>query len=187
MLNSPLRFSQEILKRSIVPGDTVIDATVGNGNDTVTLAAAVGSTGKVYGFDIQKEALEKTKEKLLLTGLLSQTELILDGHEHIGQYIPEGTKISATVFNLGYLPSGDKSIITKPDTTLDAVKQSLSLLRKGGIVSLMIYSGHEGGQEEKEAVDAFVVSLNQEDFQVLSYKFVNQKNHPPYLYLIEKR
>lgn len=80
MLQSPLRFSHEIIKQALVSGDTVIDATVGNGNDTVVLAKAVGSMGKVYGFDIQEEAIDKTKEKLLLTGLLPQTEI---GRAHV--------------------------------------------------------------------------------------------------------
>jgi len=187
MLKDPLRFSHALLKNSVVPGDHVIDATVGNGNDTVLLAQLVGQTGKVYGFDIQKEAIEATKEKLLLTGQLSQTELILDGHENMTEHLPKQEKISAAMFNLGYLPSGDKSIITKPDTTIPAIEQSLTLLRKGGLISLMIYHGHEGGKEEKEQVARFVNELPQKEYHVLQYKFVNQKNDPPYLYVIEKR
>jgi predicted methyltransferase len=187
MLQAPLRFSHDVLKKSIVPGDHVIDATVGNGNDTVMLAKAVEQIGKVYGFDVQKEAIVSTKDKLILTGLLPQTELIHDGHENIKDYVPEKEQISAAIFNLGYLPSGDKSIITKPETTLSAINQCLNRLRKGGLISIMIYSGHEGGLKEKEAVDDFVHNLPQEDFQVLEYKFVNQKNNPPFLYLIEKR
>lgn len=187
MLQSPLRFSHEIINQALVSGDTVIDATVGNGNDTVVLAKAVGNMGKVYGFDIQEEAIKKTTDKLLLTGLLPQTELILEGHENIEKYVPEDADLGAVVFNLGYLPSGDKSIITQPDTTLKAIQQSLTRLRRGGILSLMIYYGHDGGKEEKAAVDELVVNLNQEEFQVLKYQFVNQRNNPPYLYLIEKR
>lgn len=187
MLLSPLRFSHEIIKQAIVPGDTVIDATVGNGNDTVVLAKAVGEMGKVYGFDIQEEAVLKTKEKLLLTGLLPQTELIVEDHENIEKYVPEEAHLGAVMFNLGYLPSGDKTIITQPDTTLAAIQQALPRLRKGGILSLMIYYGHEGGKKEKDAVDDLVEKLDQEQFQVLQYQFVNQKNNPPYLYLIEKR
>lgn len=187
MLKSPLRFSQALMKTAIQPGDHVIDATVGNGNDTVTLAQAVGDTGKVYGFDIQNEALETTKQKLLLTGLLPQTELILDGHQNIKKYVPKERIISAVTFNLGYLPSGDKTIITQPETTIAAIEQSLMRLRKGGLISIMIYSGHDGGQIEKEAVDTFVQNLPQEEVQVLEYKFVNQQNNPPYLYIIEKR
>lgn len=187
MLQTPLRFSHDVLKKSIVPGDHVIDATVGNGNDTTMLAAAVDQIGKVYGFDIQQEAIDSTREKLLLTGLLEQTELIHDGHENIKNYVPEEQQISAAIFNLGYLPSGDKSIITKPETTISAIDQCLSILRKGGIVSIMIYYGHEGGLEEKEQVDNFVGNLPQKDYQVLEYKFINQKNYPPYLYMVEKR
>lgn len=187
MLQSPLRFSHEVLKKNIVRGDHVIDATVGNGNDTIMLAAAVGHIGKVYGFDIQKEGIESTKEKLLLSGLLEQTELIHDGHETIEKHLPENQKISAAVFNLGYLPSGDKSIITKPKTTISAIEQCLTRLRKGGLVSIMIYYGHEGGREEKNQLDQFASELSQKEYQVLEYKFVNQINNPPYLYLIEKR
>lgn len=187
MLQAPLRFSHELLKKSIVPGDYVIDATVGNGNDTVMLARTVGEMGKVYGFDIQKKAIESTKEKLLLTGLLSQTVLIHDGHENINHYVENSQQISAAVFNLGYLPKGNKSIVTKPETTISAIDQCLNRLRKGGLISIMVYHGHEGGQEEKEAVDRFVTNLSQDDYQVLEYKFINQKNNPPFLYVIEKR
>lgn len=187
MLLKPLSFVKETLKNTIQKNDHVIDATVGNGHDTLLLATLVGPYGKVYGFDIQNEAIETTKEKLLLTGQLAQTDLILDSHDNIELHVPEDEKISAVTFNLGYLPSGDKSIITKPDSTIAAIKQSLARLRKGGLITIMVYSGHEGGKIEKERVSEFVTHLNQEEYGVLEYKFVNQKNNPPYLYIIEKK
>ncbi len=187
MLKQPLRFSHDILKETIVSGDTVIDATVGNGNDTVLLAQLVGPFGKVYGFDIQEEAIKSTSQKLLLTGLTEQVELIQESHDKINEYLTMDTKISAVTFNLGYLPKGDKTITTQAHSTLEAIHQSLPLLRKQGIISIMIYSGHEGGMEEKNAVDDFVQNLEQTTYNVLTYQFVNQKNHPPYLYIIEKR
>jgi len=187
MLKQPLRFAHEVLKEMVTIGDTVIDATVGNGNDTLLLAQLVGPYGKVYGFDIQKEAIKSTEDKLILTGQKMQVELIKDGHENLDQHIDDDEAISAATFNLGYLPRGDKSIITKPKTTLVAIEKVLNLLRKQGIITIMIYSGHEGGIEEKEAVDRFVENLSQEEYNVLSYKFVNQVNHPPYLYIIEKK
>lgn len=187
MLKTPLAYAHQILKESVVKGDVVIDATVGNGNDTVLMATLVGETGKVYGFDIQKQAIQTTREKLLLTGLWPQTELILDGHENMVQYIPDDIKISAATFNLGYLPKSDKNIITQAATTIPALKQTLKLLRKGGIITIMVYYGHEGGMEEKDGVETFVHSLSQDDFHVLEYKFVNQINNPPFLYVIEKR
>lgn len=186
MLKRPLAYAHQVLKESVVKGDTVVDATVGNGNDTVLLASLVGHTGKVYGFDIQKQALQTTKEKLLLTGLLPQTELIQDGHENMNQHISDDTRISAAVFNLGCLPKGDKDIITQANTTIPALQQTLKLLRKGGLITIMVYYGHEGGKEEKDEVEKFVHTLPQDDFHVLEYKFVNQINNPPYLYIIEK-
>lgn len=187
MLKKPLRFSHEILKNTVILGDTVIDATAGNGNDTVLLAQLVGQLGKVYAFDIQEDAIKSTKEKLILTGQSKQVELILDGHENLDQYLDDGEKVSAVTFNLGYLPRGDKSITTQADTTLTAIKNSLKVLRKQGVVSIMVYYGHDEKLEEKNVVDKFVTQIPQEEFDVLTYRFVNQANQPPYLYLIQKK
>lgn len=187
MLKKPLRFSHDVLKEVIVSGDHVIDATVGNGNDTVLLAQLVGPYGKVYGFDIQEEAIRATEEKLILTSQKPQVELIKDGHQNMDQYLDEDEKISAVTFNLGYLPKGDKSIITKPDTTLTAIKKSLKYLRRHGIISIMVYSGHTGGLEERVAIDSFVSELPQNEYNVLLYNYINQMNQPPYLYVIEKK
>lgn len=187
MLKKPLSFVQELLKIHVVQGDTVIDATVGNGNDTILLASLVGSSGKVYGFDVQEAAIQTTKEKLILTGLFPQTELILDGHENLDLYVNKDSKISAITFNLGYLPKSDKSIITTPKTTLSAINIGLTRLRKGGLITIMVYYGHEGGLEEKDKVTEFVKQLPQDEYHVLKYEFINQKNNPPFLYIIEKK
>jgi len=187
MLDSPLKFSHQLLKYYINEGDTVVDATVGNGKDTVKLAALVGKIGRVYGFDIQKPALEKTKEKLLLTGSLEQVQLNLLGHEKMNEVITEKNSIAAIVFNLGYLPKGDKNLITKPDTTLSALEQSLNLVKPGGLILVMVYYGHEGGEEEMDSVLSFTKNLDQKEYEVLQYKFINQKNNPPFLLAIEKK
>lgn len=186
MLENALRFSHSLLKKSISQGDTVIDATVGNGEDTVLLAKLVGPLGKVYGFDIQEQAIETTKEKLLYTGLLPQVELFQQGHETVEEVIDESTSIGGAVFNLGYLPKSDKSIITKSDTTLLALSSILSKLRIGSLIVIVVYYGHDGGQEEKNAVLDFVSHLSQKEYAVLQYGFVNQKNQPPFVLAIEK-
>ncbi|GEL68168.1 class I SAM-dependent methyltransferase [Marinilactibacillus psychrotolerans] len=187
MLMSPLRYCHHLLAQLVSSGDTVIDATVGNGQDTIKLAQLVGKTGKVYGFDIQETAIEETKKKVQLTGLTEQIKLINDGHEKMNDYITDNTKIQAIVFNLGYLPKGDKSIITLPDTTLSALEQGLNLLNVGGQILMMVYYGHDGGTEEKNAILAYLETLSQEKFSVLQYGFINQKNSPPFLIAIEKR
>lgn len=187
MLHSPLRFTHELLKNHISPGDYVVDATVGNGHDTVKLAQLVGQTGTVFGFDIQEQAIEETKKKLLLTGLTEQVKLYHLGHEKLNEIIDDSVKLSAIVFNLGYLPKGDKSIITQSKTTIEALNQGLKRLRKSGLILLMIYHGHPGGAEEKNAVLDYVKDLPQKDYNVLQYGFINQKNTPPFLIVVEKK
>lgn len=186
LLENALTFSHTLLSNTINPGDSVIDATVGNGKDTVLLAKLVGSLGKVYGFDIQEQAIQKTKEKLLLTGLLPQVELHRQGHETVGNFLDDQTLIGGAIFNLGYLPKSDKSIITKSDTTLKAISAILPKLRVGALMVIVVYYGHEGGQEEKDAVLDFVTKLPQTEYAVLKYGFINQKNQPPFVLAIEK-
>lgn len=187
MIKSPLFFSHEIINKAVHKGDYAIDATLGNGHDTQLLAELVGPEGKVYGFDIQKQAIESSKERLAKADFLSQVELIHSGHEQMAAYIPEGKEVSAVMFNLGYLPKGDKNIVTKAETTVQAIKQALSLIKKGGVVSIMVYYGHPGTNGEKEVVDELVRNLPQQEFDTLLYKFVNQINNPPYLYLIKRK
>lgn len=186
MIKRPLNFSHEVLRENVEAGDYVIDATVGNGHDTSFLANLVGKSGKVYGFDIQEQAIKNTIDKLTKENHIEQVELINDGHENINKHISTENEIAAVTFNLGYLPSGDKNIITKGDTTISAIEQSIQLIKKRGVISIMIYYGHEGGLEEKKTVDDFVSNLPQDKFQVIMYKIVNQINNPPYLYLIQK-
>ena len=187
MLKIPLLFSHEIIKEAIKPGDYAIDATLGNGHDTMFLAKLVGRDGKVFGFDIQKDAIQSTKERLADHGLTEQVKLIHDGHENMLVHLPEEQEVSAVMFNLGYLPKGDKNIVTKAETTVKAINQALSIVKSGGVVSIMVYYGHPGTNGEKEAVDELVRGIPQDDYAVLSYKFVNQINNPPYLYLIKRK
>lgn len=187
MLKRPLLFSHDIIKEAISEGDYAIDATLGNGHDTLFLAELVGLEGKVFGFDIQKDAIQSTKERLIENNLYNQVELIHDGHENMLEHIPEDQQVSAVMFNLGYLPKGDKNIVTKAETTVKAINQALSLLKTGGVLSIMVYYGHPGTNGEKEAVDELVREIPQDDYEVLSYKFVNQINNPPYLYMIKRK
>lgn len=186
MLENALRFSHTLLKNTVSQGDIVVDATVGNGSDTVLLAKLVGSNGKVYGFDLQQQAIETTTKKLIYTNLHPQVELYQQGHETVGDIISPDTPISGAVFNLGYLPKSDKSIITKSKTTLKAISTLLPLLRKGALLLIVVYYGHEGGEEEKDAVLEYVAQLPQKEYSTLKYEFVNQQNHPPFLLAIEK-
>lgn len=179
MIKRPIHLSHDFLKEILTEESIAVDATMGNGNDTAFLSR---NAKKVYAFDIQEEAVLKTQRRLEQEGL-TNAQLILKGHENVAEYVDS---VDAAIFNLGYLPSADKSVITKPDTTLKAIESLLSLLTVGGRISIMIYYGHEGGDIEKDAVLDFVSQLNQEEFATMLYRPLNQINQPPFLVMIEK-
>jgi predicted methyltransferase len=178
-----LPFAKYLLGETVIAGETVVDATAGNGNDTHFLAEQVGVNGHVYAFDIQQAALDSTAERL---GVLNErVSLILDSHDNVEQYV--NGPIGGAVFNLGYLPhSEDLSIVTKPDSTIKAIHTLLWMLKKGGIIAVSVYDGHEGGQEERDALLDYVKGLHQADVHVIRYELINQRNNPPFLIALEK-
>lgn len=184
-LNKVTEVNKVFIDKIVNPGDTVIDATMGNGYDTLYLAKLVGNTGKVYAFDVQEEALKSTKKKVDRDNLQGYVELILDGHENIDKYVKE--EVSCVLFNLGYLPRAKHNIITKPETTLQALEKSLNLLKPNGVISVAIYTGHEGGMDEKNEVCQYLNNLDQNYYNVLHMNFTNQVNNPPELILVEKK
>lgn len=177
-----LPFTKSLLEQTVHPGDTAIDATAGNGHDTHYLAGLTGENGKVFAFDIQEAAIESTRKRV---EEFSHVELIRDSHAKITDYVRE--PIAAAVFNLGYLPKGDHSIITKAQSTLTAIGQCLELLKPNGMLLVVIYSGHEGGSEERDAVMEYAGQLPQVSYDVLKYEFINQRHSPPFLVAIEKK
>jgi len=126
----------------------------GNGHDTAFLAQHTGDSGHVYAFDIQHQAIENTQRRLQQLELDQRVTLIKDSHEHFLTHLPVSYQgqISVIMFNLGYLPGSDKNCITRTASTLKALNQSLHLLNAGGALSVMLYPGHAGGQEETDAV-----------------------------------
>lgn len=184
LLKNSLSISHDYVSRVVQPGDIVIDATMGNGNDTLFLSELVGDAGKVYAFDIQQLALDSTKKRLEAAGMLHRAELILDGHQHMDHYAPKGVK--AVMFNLGYLPKGDHSIGTRAETTIEAIEKSMNMICKEGIVMIVIYYGGDSGFEEKNAVMEYFKSIDCKKYSVLVHDFVNQVNCPPIAVCIEK-
>ncbi|NLN49782.1 MAG: SAM-dependent methyltransferase [Clostridiales bacterium] len=181
---NPLSISHEIVSKYLGEGDTAVDATAGNGNDTVFLAKIVGCRGKVYSFDIQNTAIENTRKKLKINDLLNRVELINEGHQLMDKYVPPGVKV--IMFNLGYLPGGNHQIATKPKSTISAINKSLDLLQVGGIIMMVIYYGGDSGFEEKDAVMKYIEQLNYKKYSVLALNFVNWLNCPPISVCIEK-
>ena len=182
----PIHYAQQVLKNCIQKGDVVVDATLGNGHDALLLAHLVGEKGHVFGFDVQEQAIASSKERMKQADMKSFTFYQL-GHEKMEEVIPSThLPISAIMFNLGYLPNADKTVITKTKTTLFALKAAQGLLKEGGVMSLMCYPGHTGGDQESEAVCEWAASLSRNDFRVIQYALQNAPNNPPFLILIEK-
>ena len=169
----------------IRPGDTVVDATCGTGRDTVALARAVGDEGRVYAFDIQKNAHLMTEARLKSHGI-TNVHPVMQSFVSMSELIPESSA-AAVVFNLGYLPGGDHSITTTADTTLEGLECALRTIRTGGIVTVVMYDGHEEGAEEKAAVLAWAEALDQSRYHVAYVSLLNQKNHPPEILWITKK
>ncbi len=175
----PLQMAHAFLLEVITKEDIVVDATMGTGHDTLFLPRLAK---KVYAFDIQEQAIEQTTKRLA-EAKLDNVELFLTGHENVDQYVES---IKAAIFNLGYLPSADKTVITQPHTTIQALEKLCQRLVTSGRIAIMIYYGHEGGDVERDAVLDFVSQLPQQEFTVALYKTINQINQPPFLVMIEK-
>ncbi|MGE7980817.1 class I SAM-dependent methyltransferase [Solibacillus sp. NPDC093137] len=183
-LERVLQYAQTLLEMSVSEGDIAVDATAGNGHDTLFLANLVGDDGYVYAFDVQKEAVDATLHRLLDNALEHRAIVLRDGHENVANYIHK--PVSAAIFNLGYLPGSNHEIVTQPNTTIQAIESLLKLLKVGGMIVLVVYHGHEGGKDERDEVIRYVSDLPQKHVHVLRYEFVNQKNDPPFIIALEK-
>jgi tRNA A58 N-methylase Trm61 len=196
IIRTATKFAIAMVGKHVKKGDIVVDATAGNGNDTLALSNLVGEEGKVYAFDVQEEAIERTwnllvesssfcsigKEALQIEG---NTVLICDSHEKMSSYISETGKVAAVVFNLGYLPSGDKSINTTAQSSVKAIDESLKILKKGGIVSIVMYPGTEIGEIERNEVLVYSQDLPPSEYHVCYCSFPNQSHMSPEILWIE--
>ena len=147
---SILNMVKKICVENVTSNDYVVDMTVGNGNDTLFLA---NISKKVFGFDIQDVAIDNTK-KLLRENNVYNYELFNISHEKINDVLKEYEKnIKLILFNLGYLPCGDKSITTNHKTTLNAVKNSFSMLSSNGLILIVFYPHPEGKTEAQVVLE----------------------------------
>jgi predicted methyltransferase len=157
----------QILLPRLHPGDVAIDATAGNGHDTLFLAQSVGPMGFVYAFDVQSLAIEQTQQRLQ-SGGWNNVKLLHRDHAELADEIAaeHRGRIAAVTFNLGYLPGSDKSQRTQAAGTCQALAAALPMLRAGGIITVLAYIGHRGGLEEALAVDELLQCLSNEEFVV---------------------
>ena len=171
-------YMQHFIRQQVMPGDICIDATMGKGGDTAFLCRLAGENGHVLAFDVQEKALHLTKERLTKEELADRAELYLCGHEHMAEYAGEET-VDVICFNFGYLPGGDHKVATHAETSMQAILQGLKLLKRGGMMSLCIYSGGDTGFEEKDAILNLLRTLPSREYTVIANEYYNRKNNPP--------
>lgn len=191
-------WGHELLAEVVSTGDLVVDLTAGNGHDTLAFARLVGTGGQVVAFDIQENALAATRARLeplemtlregsTSAGQLARqagVDLVHGSHAMFSQVVPAAPV--AVIANLGFLPGGEKEIITQPDSTLTAIRAACLALAVGGRLAIVVYPGHPGGDVEAEAVSEFFSELNQDEFQVLLIK-VQNRPQAPFLFVAEKK
>lgn len=194
IIRQTTEFAMHIVRAYVEPGDTVIDATCGNGHDTLALASM--EPARLYAFDIQEEAVRATTALLEANGY---HEAIADGriivrqmsHEEMGGFVigddRSAAPVKAVVFNLGYLPGGDKDITTKAETTLTAVQMAIELLQLDGLICITMYSGHPEGRREKAALLEFSDGLDAGKWHTAYIGMPNQKHDPPEILLITRK
>ncbi|MCR4645160.1 MAG: methyltransferase domain-containing protein [Oscillospiraceae bacterium] len=175
---SALQIIHKILREHVQPGDICIDATAGRGKDTLFLAELVGETGHVTAFDIQEAAVESTRALLAEHGMTDRAEAVLDSHANMAKYAQPGT-VSAITFNFGWLPGGDHNVFTRPESSIAAIEAGLELLRDEGIMTLILYYGRETGFEERDALLAYLPTIDSDRYTVIEMPFVNRPNCPP--------
>lgn len=171
------------VREHVEAGDICIDATAGCGNDTLFLCELTGARGEVMAFDIQPQALEKTAT--LLAEHECMAELVLDSHSNMADYMSEGSA-ACIMFNFGYLPGADHKIETKAQTSIEAIKAGLSILRKGGIMTLCLYDGSDVQREEKKAILKMLKELDSKTYLVITSCYYNRPNNPPMPVFIQK-
>ena len=179
--------AHEIIRASVSAGDSAIDATAGNGNDTLLLARCTGPRGKVYAFDIQDSAIERATERLSEIKA-DNVSLLKRDHVEMFKAIPPQLhgKISAVMFNLGYLPGGDLSVTTESNASVKAIDIALQLLKTTGVCSILCYRGHRGGTEETQAVEHFLRALAEHAYSVEQHISQNNTVDGPVLYIVRK-
>ena len=169
--------SHKLISDLFDKNDIVVDATMGNGNDTLFLAE---KALHVYAFDIQENALIRTKS---ITRHLSNITYILDSHENIFSYIEYA---KGYVFNLGYLPNGNKDISTTSISTIKTLTSIFDKLRKNDFVLVVCYPGHDEGKIESIALKSLLDTIDKSSLDIVRTTLEYKKNIPPYILLITK-
>jgi SAM-dependent methyltransferase len=179
--------AHDAIREVLRVGEVAIDATAGNGHDTQFLAELVGVHGTIFAFDIQPKALENTAKRLKDADIRNVV-LINRDHAVLANEIPKHfhRRIAAVMFNLGYLPGADKQVVTTGDSTRHGIRQAASLLRPGGVLTILAYTGHVGGFSEAGAVEEVLGALPEREFHLGTVESQPGRTPGPRLFLVKR-
>ncbi|MBR3334064.1 MAG: methyltransferase domain-containing protein [Clostridia bacterium] len=178
-------WAADMMQTALFPGAKAVDATMGNGRDTLWLCQRVGPEGHVYAFDVQPEAVERTRLRLKSEGLSERATLFCRGHQHMADAVPE--PVDAVMFNLGWLPGAVHAVTTRMETTLIAVDAALGLLKPQGLLTVCVYPGHDEGARELRALTEWAERLDPARYDALLKCYMNQPNDPPRMIAVKKK
>ena len=184
-LRSARYIAREYMEKILREGSLAVDATMGNGHDTEAMARLVGSSGHVYAFDVQEAAVQATGERLAHAGLRDRVTLFQASHTRMKELVPCAPDL--IVFNLGWLPGGDKTVTTLLSSTEEAVRQALSLIRPGGMTVICCYPGHPEGRRELIFMEELFSSLPPQRFNCLEHTFLNAGQDAPRCFAVQKQ
>ena len=176
-LNS-LGLTHRVMATRIRPGDVCIDATAGKGRDALFLCRLVGETGRVLAMDIQADAVAQTTALLTAEGVMERARVVQACHSRMSEYA-EPESVDGIMFNFGWLPGGDHTLFSSPDTSIAAIRAGLNLLKPGGVMTLCIYYGRENGTVERDAILAFLPTIDNRRYTVIRGDFANRTGDVP--------
>jgi predicted methyltransferase len=176
----PTELAWTLLRGTVLAGDLVIDATAGNGHDTLFLAECVGENGRVIAFDVQPAAIRAAKQRVADAGFSPRVDFYQESHAFMANHATPGS-IAAIMFNLGYLPGDDHQLTTESSETLAALEAAAFVLKPGGIISVVCYPGHEAGAGEAVAVEAWMNSRASNGWRVAKYEMLGTLRPAPFL------
>lgn len=181
IFDNALTYAKMVVDQEIKAEDICLDMTLGNGNDTIYLAH---KCKHVFAFDINPAAITSA-QKNIDEANIHNVSFILDSHQEVSKYI--NGSIGVAMFNLGYLPGGNKTIHTNYPHTIQAIKNILPMLRASGVIVIVLYPGSSRGYEESLYVEDYVTTLSQKFYDVVKYQSINQIHYPPYVIAIRKK
>jgi hypothetical protein len=185
LFNTPVDLGHRFFSPLFQDGDVAIDATCGNGKDSLVLAGFLSRKKhtSLLCIDIQEIAVRNT-EKLLqkeASEFLPFVTFETRSHETFPKDLKGSVKL--VIYNLGYLPGSDKTLTTKVSSTLTSVTNAMNILAPGGVINITCYPGHPEGALEEAALTEFLSTLDPALWSVTGVRFHNRKASPSVLLL----